>query len=98
MTCPTCGCAIHAAPQTWEIRCSVCRGVKYPVSVDRPDPYVCALCRMRQPGSAGRREQHRAAARKRWAGRPKKAGVSKSEHAGAPVAAGGAPVCPLGDE
>jgi hypothetical protein len=23
MTCPTCRCAIHTAPQTWRVRCSL---------------------------------------------------------------------------
>jgi hypothetical protein len=52
MPCPTCG----LTRQTWEVLCVRCRKTKYPVAADRPDPYVCTLCRLDSPRSAASRK------------------------------------------
>jgi hypothetical protein len=56
------GCQRHR-PQTWEVRCSVCKRPKWPYEVEEPaEPYVCVLCRMRPKGV---REAKQRAARAR---------------------------------
>lgn len=46
MICPACGTPTKSAPQTWEVRCTVCGKQKWPRAVTRPENYVCDLCRM----------------------------------------------------
>lgn len=58
MTCPTCGCQIHHAPQTWTVRCSVCRHPKYPYTVEKPmKSWVCQLCQIDNPRRAAVRQR-----------------------------------------
>ena len=58
MTCPACGCAVHEQPQTYEVRCSVCKRPKWPLLAEDPGKdYVCALCRMGGARQAAARDR-----------------------------------------
>jgi len=60
--CPTCGCAVHAAPRTWEVVCSVCGEKRWPYQATAPEaPYVCPRCRITSPE---KREAARAAGKR----------------------------------
>jgi uncharacterized Zn finger protein (UPF0148 family) len=60
--CPTCGCAIHASPRTWEVVCSVCGEKRWPYQAAEPEaPYVCPRCRITTPE---KREAARAAGKR----------------------------------
>ncbi len=60
-TCPTCGCAIHPQPRTWEVVCASCGEKRWPLAVLKPASYVCARCRVTSPE---KRAAARAAGRK----------------------------------
>lgn len=49
LTCPTCGCAIHAQPRTREVICTACGEKRWPYTVVTPDPYICPRCRVMSP-------------------------------------------------
>jgi hypothetical protein len=60
--CPTCECAIHAAPRTWEVVCSVCGEKRWPYRATEPEaPYVCPRCQITSPE---KREAARAAGKR----------------------------------
>lgn len=48
-TCPTCGCAVHARPRTWEVVCTSCGEKRWPLAVVKPASYVCGRCRVTSP-------------------------------------------------
>jgi Zn finger protein HypA/HybF involved in hydrogenase expression len=49
LTCPVCGCPIHARPQTWEVTCVACGQKRWPMTVTKPEGYVCPRCRGTSP-------------------------------------------------
>lgn len=71
LTCPTCGCRVHAQPRTWEVVCSSCGEKRWPFSVDKPTAYVCPRCRVTSPE---KRAAARAAGKKSAESRRKRAG------------------------
>ena len=68
--CPTCGCAIHLQPRTWEVVCDSCGEKRWPLAILKPAPYVCARCRVTSPE---KRAAARAAGRKSAESRRKRA-------------------------
>jgi hypothetical protein len=69
-TCPTCGCAIHPQPRTWEVICISCGEKRWPLAILKPASYVCARCRVTSPE---KRAAARAAGRKSAESRRKRA-------------------------
>jgi hypothetical protein len=50
LRCPTCGCGVHAAPRAWEVRCFVCRELRWPYQVEAPGPFwTCRRCQATGP-------------------------------------------------
>lgn len=49
LTCPMCGCPVHAQPRTWEVVCASCGEKRWPFAVVAPPAYVCARCRGTSP-------------------------------------------------
>ena len=70
-TCPTCGCAVHPQPRTWEVVCASCGEKRWPLSVRKPMSYVCGRCRVT---SAEKRAAARAAGQKSAESRRRRAG------------------------
>ena len=62
---------------TFEVRCTVCRRLKYPTLPERPPAYVCVLCRSYSPAKrlrlaqAGRKGAAASAAKRAAAGVPR---------------------------
>ncbi len=69
-TCPTCGCAVHPQPQTWEVVCTSCGEKRWPLSILKPTSYLCARCRVT---SLEKRAAARAAGKKSAESRRKRA-------------------------
>jgi DNA-directed RNA polymerase subunit RPC12/RpoP len=61
LSCPTCGCRIHAQPRTWEVVCASCGEKRWPMKVVKPASYVCVRCGVT---SAEKRAAARAAGKK----------------------------------
>jgi hypothetical protein len=56
--CLTCGCATHAAPQTWEVTCAACGELRWPVAIAPPAPdWLCSRCRATPPETRARRQR-----------------------------------------
>ena len=73
-SCPTCRCALHAALRTWEVRCFVCRELRWPYQVEAPGPFwTCRRCETVAPE---KREIRVAAARLGVAARREKGAVA----------------------
>jgi DNA-directed RNA polymerase subunit RPC12/RpoP len=71
LTCPTCGCRIHAQPRTLEVVCASCGEKRWPMKVIKPASYVCVRCGVT---SAEKRAAARAAGQKSAESRRKRAG------------------------
>jgi hypothetical protein len=85
-SCPTCGCGLHAGPpRTWEVRCFVCRELRWPYQVDEPGPFwTCRRCQATGPEKRAERVD---VARRGAETRRQKAPVTSSGARGAPLAA-----------
>jgi DNA-directed RNA polymerase subunit RPC12/RpoP len=70
-TCPTCACAVHPQPRTWEVVCTSCGEKRWPLVVLEPVSYVCGRCRVASPE---KRAAARAAGKKSAESRRKRAG------------------------
>ena len=56
-TCPTCGCATHAAARTWEVACAACGALRWPLAVSQPGAdWLCARCQATPPERRARRQ------------------------------------------
>jgi hypothetical protein len=85
-SCPTCGCGLHAGvPRAWEVRCFVCRELRWPSQVEAPGPFwTCRRCQATDPET---RERRVGVARRGAQTRRQKAPVTSSDARGARLAA-----------
>lgn len=59
IACPSCGCLTHELSRVWQVQCQACGELRWPMAINRPDPYTCVRCTA--GAGSGMRESRRQA-------------------------------------